>query len=93
MKVRGVLKDLAANFSLLAQLSKQHVRFVQAPKRIFRVLHGIKLHNIRIQDMSLYSWDSASHAWTNIKNDIVLYGQMIHVRRGSADDRFSTCAH
>jgi len=75
--------ELAAHSaSLVAQLSKQQLHFVLTPKRLFDVQHGIKLGSIRTQDMSPYSWDSASHAWTNIKNHVRIYGNMIEVQRG-----------
>ena len=52
------------------------------PRSFFDVQHGIELGSIRTQDMPLYSWDSASHAWTNIKNHVRIYGDMIDVQRG-----------
>ena len=52
------MKDLAARTaSLLAQLSKQQIRFVQTPKMILDFQHGIKLDSIRTQDMSLAAAD------------------------------------
>ena len=55
--------------------------------------HGVKLDSIRTQDMSFYPWDEASYSRTNIKNHIIIHGDILDVQAGSADGGFCTCTH
>ena len=64
-----------------------------AHKLFFRNQHGIKLDSIRTQDMSIYSWDEALHTQTNTKNHIMMHGEVLDVKTGSADCGVCTCTH
>ena len=55
--------------------------------------HGVKLDSIRTQDMSFYPWDEASYSRTNIKNHIIIHGDVLDVQTESADGGFCTCTH
>ena len=63
------------------------------PRSVFDMQHGVKLDSIRTQDMSFYPWDEASYSRTNIKNHIIIHGDMLDVQTESADGGFCTCTH